>query len=305
MERVIEKFAIEESCDLRCESCDKYFRCKLPERRDRIDTIRMRRARDMMGKMKHKIAVLAGKGGVGKSMTTGVLAQGLALKGNKVAVLDQDFDGPCMHRMLGAVGKPLIMGEKGIIPAEVFMGIKLISLGLIIQDEEVLTWFHKMRRDATEELLCHVEYGEQDYLLVDLPPGTSSDAVNIMQYIPDLDGAIVVTIPSLVSQIVAKRATIMCQQAGIRVLGVIENMSGYVCTNCGKKWDILQSGGGELLSRETGVPFLGSIPLDIRVSVSNDNGACFFTEYPESEVAKAALRIVSKVEEMVTRKEED
>jgi ATP-binding protein involved in chromosome partitioning len=299
LEKVIEAFGVETTCDLRCEACDRYFSCQLPEKLERIDTIRMKRARNTMAQIKHKIAVLAGKGGVGKSMTTAVLAQGLAARGRKVVVLDQDFDGPCMHRMLGAHNKYLTMGEKGIVPADLGNNLKLISLGLVIQEEEVLSWFHKMRRDATEELLSHVDYGEADYLMVDLPPGTSSDAVNIMQYIPDLSGAIVVTVPARVSQLVAKKATLLCQQAGLNVLGVVENMSGYVCKGCGKRWDILQAGGGELLAKETNIRLLGKIPLDTRVSVSNDTGESYFLKYPDSEAAKAVGNILDTVEQLV------
>jgi len=299
MEKTIQSFQVDQSCDLRCEKCEKYFRCSLPEKVERIDSLRMRAAREVMKGIKHKIAVLAGKGGVGKSMVTAVLATGLAMRGRRVCILDQDFDGPCIHRMMGVVGKPLIMGDEGIIPVEGALGIKVISLGNVIKEDEVLTWFHKMRRDATEELLCHVYYGDLDYLLIDLPPGTSSDSVNIMQYIHDMDGAIVVTIPSHVSQIIAKKATKLCQHAGIRVLGCIENMSGYICPQCGKRYDILQTGGGELLSKECDIPLLGRIPLDSRISSSSDEGISFMIKHPQSESSKAVQNILDKIEEMV------
>ncbi len=299
LEKTIQAFQVDQSCDLRCEKCEKYFSCSLPEKTERIDSLRMRAARETMGKIKHKIAVLAGKGGVGKSMTTAVLAVGLAMRKRKVGMLDQDFDGPCIHRMMGVVGKPLTMRDEGIIPVEGPLGIKIVSLGNVIKEDEVLTWFHKMRRDATEELLCHVHYGELDYLLVDLPPGTSSDSVNIMQYIPDLAGAIVVTIPAKVSQIIAKKSARLCQQAGITVLGCVENMSGYICPQCGRKYDILQSGGGELLSKECNIPLLGKIPLDSRVSSANDEGVSFIVKHPECEASKAVQAILDKVEDMV------
>jgi ATP-binding protein involved in chromosome partitioning len=268
-----------------------------------IESVRLGRARTAMAKIKHKIAVLAGKGGVGKSMATSVIGVALAMRGHNVCILDQDFDGPCIHKMMGVAGKPLTMGKKGIIPVEGPLRIKVISMGNVIKDDEALTWFHQMRRNATEELLCHVDYGEADYLLIDLPPGTSSDSVNIMQYVPDLDGAVVVTIPAKVSQVIAKKATKLCQQAGVRVLGVVENMSGYVCPECGKSYDILQSGGGELLADECDVPFLGKIPLDPRVSDANDSGVSFIVSHPDCESAKATLQIVDGIVAGISNKE--
>lgn len=294
-QREIEKLQVDLSCDLNCKTCDKYLTCRRPEKVQMIESVRLGRARTAMGKIKHKIAVLAGKGGVGKSMATAVIGMALGMRGHKVCILDQDFDGPCIHKMMGVMGKPLTMGKNGIIPVEGPLGIKVVSMGNVIKDEEVLTWFHQMRRNATEELLCHVDYKEVDYLLIDLPPGTSSDSVNIMQYVPDLDGAVVVTIPAKVSQVIAKKATRLCQQAGVRVLGIIENMSGYICPNCGKRYDILQSGGGEFLAKECNVPFLGKIPLDIRVSQSNDSGVSFLVSHPDCESTKATLQIVDKI----------
>ena len=299
LEKTVAHLQIDQACDLRCDRCDRYFQCNKPEKKTIIETERLKRARQAMAKIKHKIAVSAGKGGVGKSMTTCALAIGLALKGRKVGVLDHDFDGPCDHRMLGVVGKELRMTEEGIIPVEGPLGIKIVSLGNVLKEEEVLIWFHKMRRQATEEFLCHVAWGELDYLLVDLPPGTSSDAVDIMQYIPDLDGMITVTIPAKVSQVVAKKATKLAQMAQIRVLGVIENMSGYGCPQCGRIWEIFEKGGGELLAKECGVPLLGKIPMDPRVSSSNDRGAAFLLDYPDSPATKAVLEIVDKIIEMV------
>ena len=293
------KINVDQSCDFVCESCERYFECEAEEKKLMYDRRRMDMAREAMSRIRHKIAVVGGKGGVGKSITTVNLAMELALRGRKVCILDQDFDGSCVPKMLGLVGKRLTMGEKGILPVVGPMDIKVVSMGSILEDEEVLTWFHDMRRNATEEFLSHVEYGVNDYLLIDMPPGTSSDSVNMMQYIPDIDGAIVVTIPSEVSQGVAKKATILCKKARVRILGVIENMSGFVCPHCGESTDILLSGGGAKLAQDMEVPFLGRIPLDARLARASDNGTPYVSAYSESEAAKALKVMVDKIEEYI------
>jgi ATP-binding protein involved in chromosome partitioning len=293
------KINVDQSCDFVCESCERYFECEAEEKKLMYDRRRMDLAREAMSRIKHKIAVVGGKGGVGKSITTVNLAMALALRGRKVCILDQDFDGSCVPKMLGLLGKRLTMGEKGILPVSGPRDIKVISMGSILEDEEVLTWFHDMRRNATEEFLSHVEYGINDYLLIDMPPGTSSDSVNMMQYIPDLDGAIVVTIPSEVSQGVAKKAILLCKKAKVRILGVIENMSGFVCPHCGQPTDILLSGGGAKLAQEMEVPFLGKIPLDARLARASDNGTPYASAYPDSEAAKALEKMVDKIEEAI------
>ncbi len=287
------------NCDFKCESCERFFKCKSPEKLKIFDRRRMSRVRKTMAQIRHKIAVCAGKGGVGKSVVTSNLGTALAMRGRKVAILDHDFDGSCIPRMLGVLGKKLHMGRRGIIPVEGLLGIKIIAMALILEEEDTNTWFHELRRNATEEFLAHAEYGECDYLMIDLPPGTSSDAVNIMEYIPDLDGMVIVTNPTEVSQIVAKRATLMALEAGVKVLGVIENMSGFVCPKCNNIVHALKYGGGEKLAHNLEVPFLGRIPLDPMISDSSDDGKPYVYAYPESQASKALLAITDKIEEMV------
>lgn len=294
--REIEHFHVDLSCDGQCEACEKFYDCDSPKKTVAYERRRIGRAKKTMSGIKHIIAVLAGKGGVGKSLTSSNLATALAMKGRKVSILDQDFDGPCIPKMLGVLGKKLEIGSKGIIPVEADHGIQVISTGSILKDDAVLTWFHQMRRNATEEFLAHVDYGKRDYLIIDLPPGTSSDSVNIMTFIPNIAGAIVVTIPPVVSQIVARRATRLCQKAKIKVFGIVENMSGFVCPSCGNVEDIMQTGGGEQLAKDTNVPFLGKIPLDPKLSESSDIGKPFVDAFPDSPASKAIVSIVDKIE---------
>src|SRR3990170_5345683 len=279
--REIISINVDLSCDKFCESCEKFFECENPEKDKMFIRRRMGKAKQTMSKIKHKIAIVGGKGGVGKSITTVNLGTALAMLGRKVSILDQDFDGATVPKMLGIMAKKLTLSDDGILPVEGTLGIQVISMGNILQDDEVLTWFHDMRRNATEEFLSHVVYGERDYLLIDLPPGTSSDSVNMMEYIPNLDGVVLVTVPSEVSQGVAKRATHLFQKAQIPILGIVENMSGVVCADCGSVNYVLGSGGGERLAQEMKIPFLGRVPMDQRLSRCMDDGVPFMKQCPD------------------------
>jgi ATP-binding protein involved in chromosome partitioning len=179
--------------------------------------------------------------------------------------------------------------------------MQVVSMGLILDEDEVLTWFHDMKRNATEELLCHVLYGERDYLIIDVPAGTSSDTVNLIQYIPELDGATVVTVPSEVSQAVAWKAVTLCQKAKVKVFGLFENQGTYICSQCGEKEDIFQAGGGEKLASKLNIPFLGSIPLSAQIAECSDEGIPFVYKYPESEGAKVIMKAVDLIEEQIWR----
>jgi len=302
--RQVISFNVELRCDHRCENCERFFDCN-DERRFKIyGRRRMAQGVKKMAGIKHKISVSGGKGGVGKSTVTVNLAAALAMMGRKVTILDQDFDGSSVPRMLGIQGeKRLGFGARGIIPAEdsLGLGMQVISIGLIYPDD-VITMFHEMRRGTTEEFIANVDYGERDYLIVDLPPGTSSDACNLLQYIPDLDGTVTVTVPPKVSQLAARRATILSAKAGSKVLGIIENMSGYICHECGHEFDFLKRGGGEDLATELGVPFLGRLPLHPEVSAACDEGVPFVYKFPDNPVSKMMTGIASYLEEIVSQK---
>lgn len=291
----IRELQVDMNCNMHCETCEKFFMCKNPEKLKIFERRRMSRVAAVMERIDRKVAVCAGKGGVGKSMCTVQFATVLASRGNRVAILDQDLDGPCIPKMLGLVDKKLVMSDYGLIPVEGIFGMKIVSLGFIATDEEIVNWFQEKRRNATEEFLSHVNYGDLDYLFIDLPPGTSSDAVNTMEYIPDLDGMVIVTNSTNISQGVAKRATIMAMEAGVNVLGVVENMSGIVCPYCGNIEYPMQVGGGERLANELDVSFLGRIPLDSRNSESNDKGIPFVVENPDSPASKAVTEITDKI----------
>lgn len=295
-EKQLLKINVDLNCDYKCERCEKFFDCKDEMKWKIYGRRRMARAARTMAKIRHKIAVGGGKGGVGKSTMTANLAVALAMLGKKVSVLDQDFDGSTIPKMFGVVGKKLKVGERGLVPVEGLLGIQMVSMGSIQKEDEVITMFHEMRRGTTEEFLAHVDYGERDYLLVDLPPGTSSDACNLMQYIPDLDGTVIVTVPPYVSQIAARKASLLSLRAEVRVLGIIENMSGYICHKCGRHFDIMQSGGGERLAQELGVPFLGRVPLHPELSEASDAGVPFVYKYPNNPGSQAVMEIAKRLD---------
>lgn len=297
MERQVLKINLDLNCDRRCERCEKFFDCQEDEKWKIYGRRRMARAAKTMANIRHKVAVGGGKGGVGKSTVAANLACALAISGQRVSVLDQDFDGSTMPKMFGIEGKRLKLGDRGLVPVTGILGIQVVSLGLIQKKEEVVTMFHNTRRSTTEEFLAHVEYGQRDWLVVDLPPGTSSDAANLMQYIPDLAGSIIVTVPPQVSQIAARKASLISLRADVPIIGVIENMSGYVCRKCGNHYDILAPGGGERLARELEVPLLGRLPLNVEVSEACDAGVPFVYKYPENVASRAMMEIARGLHE--------
>ena len=204
------------------------------------------RIRERLSKVRHKIIVLSGKGGVGKSTVTANLAAVLAKRGYSVGVFDYDFHGPAMARMLGVLGQTLQAFPLGIFPATGVLGIKVVSLAFLLPDEKT----------------PGIWRGELDFLLFDLPPGTGDEALNIAQNIPEVDGAIVVTIPSVVSAVAVEKSAEFCKQLDIPLLGVVENMSYFKCPQCGLVTEIFGHGAGEKISEEEGVRLLGRLPLD-------------------------------------------
>jgi len=295
-DREIKKINIDMGCDFKCEDCEKYFDCTAPQKEAFKKRGVYARAREAMAKIKHKILILGGKGGVGKSMGAASIAYALAMRGRKVTVLDQNFDCPAIPIMLGMEGGGLrVKEEGGLIPAVGPRGIQVVSMGLILGEDEVLTWFHDLKRNATEEFLGYTEYGERDYLIIDIPAGTSSETVNVIKLIPEMSGSIVFTVPSEVSQNVAKRAVLISQKANVPVIGIIENMSELKCPKCGQPINLMQEGGGEKLSKEMNIPFIGKIPMSRDVAVCLDTGEPFVEKFPDSEASK----VINKAADMI------
>jgi ATP-binding protein involved in chromosome partitioning len=264
------------------------------------------RLRARMSKIKHKIAVISGKGGVGKSIVTVNLAIAFAMHGyaNRLGVLDADIHGPSVPKMLGLNGQRLQVAPLGVFPVSGPLGIKVVSMDFLLPDEDApVIWRGPLKMAAIRQLLSDIVWGELDLLLIDLPPGTGDEPLSVAQLLPEMDGVIIVTIPSEVSQIVVKKAVTFARKLGMPIIGVIENMSGFVCPNCGAKVDIFQSGGGIKIAEELEVPFLGSIPIDQKICEDSDKGIPFIVEHSDSPASKAFMEIVKKIEQKLEQKE--
>ncbi|RLI05896.1 ATP-binding protein [Candidatus Bathyarchaeota archaeon] len=271
---------------------------------ERIAEIEEQEARIKAGmeKIKHKLVILSGKGGVGKSTVTVNLALALAWEGrpNLVGVLDADITGPSIPKMLGVRGSQLNVGSSGVIPVLGPLGIKVVSMDFLLpSDETPVIWRGPLKSATIRQFLAEVSWGELEFLLVDLPPGTGDEALTIMQLIPKVDLIIIVTIPSEVSQLVVKKAVTFARKLNAPRLGIIENMSGFVCPKCGFKVDVLKSGGGEKIAKELDIPFLGKIPLDPRVCEASDEGVPFIVKHKDSPSTKAFMETVEKIKKLL------
>ena len=257
----------------------------------------VQRLKAKMARVKHKLAVISGKGGVGKTTVAVNLAVALAMRGREVGILDADISGPCVPKMLGLSGSRLVAGPPGIFPVVGPLGVRVVSMDFLLPSEETpVIWRGPLKAAAIRQFLADIVWGPLDYLIVDLPPGTGDEPLTIMQFLPDMDGAIIVTIPSEVSQVVVKKAVNFARKLGIPVVGVIENMSGFVCPKCGTYVPIFREGGGERMARQMGVPFLGRVPLDPRVCEASDTGEPFIVKHKDTPAAKAFLEIAEKIE---------
>ncbi len=241
--------------------------------------------------IRNAIAIGSGKGGVGKSTVSVNVAIALAQSGARVGLIDADIYGPNTPTMLGVEKLPPPNGQK-LVPADAY-GIKMISMGLLVKPGQALIWRGPMLNSAIRQFLSDVEWEELDYLIIDLPPGTGDAALSLAQALP-LSGAVIVTLPQLISLEDASRGLNMFKQLEVPILGVVENMS-YLELPDGTRMDIFGSGGGEALAKATETTFLGGIPLDQNVRIGGDTGKPIVTEYPNSVAAKAIQEIAQKI----------
>jgi len=255
-----------------------------------------------MRHIKHKIAVISGKGGVGKSTVAANLAMVFSLQGYKdrVGILDIDIHGPCIPKLLGVKGKRCQVSPLGALPVIGPMGIRVVSMDFLVQSQETpVIWRGPLKMQVIRQFLSDFMWGELDFLFIDVPPGTGDEPLSVMQLIPEMDGTIIVTIPSEVSEDVVRKAVSFSRKMGIPVIGIIENMSGFTCPNCGEKINILGAGGGKRLAEDLNVPFLGQIPMDPKICEEADKGIPFVTGHVGSPAAKAFKEIVNKVEDFL------
>ena len=261
-----------------------------------------RKLKARTSKIRHKIAVISGKGGVGKSTVTVNLAMAFAMHGYaySVGILDADITGPCVPKIIGLHGQRLQAGPAGVFPAMGPLGIKVVSMDFLLPSEETpVIWRGPLKMKAISQFLSEIAWGELEFLFIDLPPGTGDEPLSIMQLIPEMDGVVIVTIPSEVSQIVVKKAVTFSRQLNIPVIGIIENMSGFVCPKCGAEIEIFKVGGGKKIAEDLKVPFLGRIPIDPEICEDSDRGTPFITEHMDSPATKAFMEIVKKIQDFL------
>jgi Mrp family chromosome partitioning ATPase/predicted Fe-Mo cluster-binding NifX family protein len=225
---------------------------------------------------------------VGKSTVAANLAVALALEGHHVGLLDVDFHGPSIPKLLGIENQVPGMGKDSISPIELSANLKVMSMGFLLRAQDLaVIWRGPLKMGAIKQFLKDVEWGELDYLIIDSPPGTGDEPLSVAQLIPNLDGALVVTSPQDLSVLDVRKSITFCRQLKIPVLGVIENMSGLICPHCGKEIEVFKKGGGERMAMEMNVHFLGSIPIDPQVVDASDQGVPFVSEFAETNTAKA------------------
>jgi len=270
-----------------CAGCEKKDACSgTCESLERV--LEQRALSEQLSKIRHKILILSGKGGVGKSTVAANLAISLSLAGKKVGLLDVDIHGPSIPKLLGLENETLRSDGERILPVELGDNLKVMSVGFMLgRQSDAVIWRGPMKYSLIKQFISQVDWGSLDYLIVDSPPGTGDEPLTVAQLIEDADGAVLVTTPQDLSTADVRRSVGFCRKLNLPVLGVMENMSGFVCPHCGERTDIFGAGGGEDMAEEMGVPFLGRIPIDPKIVESGDSGRPYVHLPAGSEAAKA------------------
>ncbi len=266
--------------------------------------------REKLSQIEHKIMVMSGKGGVGKSTVSINLAVGLSLQNFYVGLLDVDIHGPNVPKMLGLERGELQRRPDGTVgPVYYSPNLKFMSVEpLLPEKDSAVMWRGPMKMSAIRQFIYDIEWGKLDYLVIDAPPGTGDEQMTVAQTIPDAY-AVVVTTPQEVALLDVRKSISFCKKVGMPIIGIVENMSGMICPHCGKAIDVFKRGGGERLSEETGIPFLGKVPVDPRIVTTGDAGKPILAMYPNSHTAEAFERICQNVinvtQTMALRKKEE
>ncbi len=246
-------------------------------------------------KIKKRVLVFSGKGGVGKSTVAANLALALSRKGMKVGLMDVDIHGPNLPKMLGVENRQLDISSAGIKPVQVNKNLRLVSMSFLLQSPDFpVIWRGPMKMKAIQQFLGDVKWGDLDWLVIDSPPGTGDEPLSVAQLIP-ATGALIVTTPQEMSLMDSRKAVAFAQRLNLKILGIVENMSGMLCPHCGKRIDLFKTGGGQRAALELGVPFLGRIPLDPQIVILGDEGKAFIETEPQSQASQAFMDVVERI----------
>jgi ATP-binding protein involved in chromosome partitioning len=250
---------------------------------------------DLLGRIKNILLVMSGKGGVGKSTVATNLAVGLSQSGYKVGLMDVDLHGPNIPRMLGVTGQPENIPGSRVRPVRCSDNLTMISIESVMSDkDQAVIWRGPVKISAIRQFLSDVEWGEMDYLIVDAPPGTGDEPLTVAQTIPEAR-AVIVTTPQEVSLADVRKSINFCREVGLQILGIVENMSGQKCPQCGHEISLFKSGGGEKTANEMGIPFLGKIPIDPAVVTAGDAGNPYILNTENGAAVKAFKELVAKI----------
>lgn len=282
------------ACSGQCDACDSSNPCQTPQEREYRQM--QARLRNRARQIRHEILVLSGKGGVGKSTISVSLAHALAREGHRVGLLDADLHGPSMPLMSGAVDERAVGTGESLEPVLLAPNLTGMSIAFLMPERTApLIWRGPMKAKVLQQFVADVDWGPLDYLIVDLPPGTGDEPLTICQSFPEADGAIVVSTPQEASLSDCRRAVNFVRAVDVPVLGVIENMSGFVCPHCGEITYIFSTGGAESMAREMSTPFLGRLPLFAQVAEIVDQGYSLTSPHAPEGVREAFGAIVAEI----------
>jgi len=258
-----------------------------------------------MDKIKHKLIIISGKGGVGKSMVAVNLAYGLLFQGKTVGILDIDIHGPSLAKMVGIEDRKLKVSDNEVIePIAITSSLKIVTIASLLKDADTpIIWRGPLKMKLISQFLGDVNWGELDYLVIDSPPGTGDEPLSIVQLVPELSGAIIVTTPQEIALLDSRKSVNFVKSLKVSMIGIIENMSGLVCPHCGKEIDLFKTGGGERAAADLKVAFLGRIPIEPAIVDSTDQGRPFIRAYGKTSTARLMDEIIGKIMARVENQE--
>jgi len=261
--------------------------------------------RKRLGRVKHKIVVLSGKGGVGKTTVAVNLSVALAKNDTQVGLMDIDLHGPNVPKMLGVEGKRVGGGEEFIYPYAYSDNLRVLSISFFLKEQkDAVIWRGPLKMAAIKQFIKDVDWGDLDWLVIDAPPGTGDEPLSILQLIEELDGVIIVTTPQEVSLLDVKKCVTFCEKLGVRILGIVENMTVLICPHCGGEVLLFgKRGGVEEFAKDADIPYLGEVPFEPSVVEASDKGVPITLKAPETAAAEAFSYIAEKIKRMVEEEE--